>query len=61
MHCIEVIVVFFICYKFSFHESDTVTSSGGYVVEELKGFCTIFHFSAGGMSGLLYEKHQHCK
>jgi hypothetical protein len=65
MHCIELIVVFFICYKFSFSESDTVTSNGGYVVEDLKGFCTILHFSAGssseGVSGLLYKKHQHSK
>jgi hypothetical protein len=43
MHCVELVAVFFICYKFSFPESDTVTSSGGYVVEDLKGFCTIFH------------------
>lgn len=65
MHCIELVVVYFICYKFSFPEGDTVTSNGGYVVEDLKGFCTIFHFSAGsssgGVSGLLYKKHQHYK
>lgn len=65
MHFIEIVLVFFICYKFSFPESDTVTSSSGYVVEVLKGFCTILHFfansSSGGVSGLLYEKHQHYK
>jgi len=65
MHSIELVVVFFICYKFSFPENDTVTSNGGYVVEDLKGFGTIFHFSAGsssgGVSGLLYKKDQHYK
>jgi hypothetical protein len=49
----------------SFPKSDTVTSSRGYVLEDLKNFCTIFYFSvgssSGGVSGLLYKKHQHYK
>lgn len=43
MHCIQDVVVFFIYYKLSFHEQYTVTSSEGYVVEDLKGL--LYHMS----------------